>query len=102
MRHRTGRDGVVPAVKVPDKPDHLLLARVGAREAQREMRGFGTRRGEAHPFGAWDEPLHELRPAHLQLMRGAPVRTLRHLMLHGCDDRGMHVAKQERAMTAEI
>ena len=79
VRHRAGRDLVVPAVKVADEAHHLRLAGEGAREAQREMRGLGARRREAHALGARDQALDQLRPAHLELVRGAPVRALRHL-----------------------
>src|SRR3954451_16359636 len=102
MRHRAGSDRIMPAMEVADEADHLRFSRVGTREAEREMRGFGAGCREAHALGAWDEPLHQLCPAYLQLMRGAPVRALRDLMLHGCDHGRMHVAEQERTMPAEV
>jgi len=74
----------------------------GARKPQRQVRGLGAGRGEAHAPGARDQALHELGPAHLGFVRGAPVRALRHLLLHRLDHGRMRVAEQQRAMPAEI
>ena len=46
--------------------------------------------------------LHQLGPAHFHLVRGAPVRALRHLGLHRLDHGRMRVAEQQRAVPAEV
>ena len=102
MRHRTGGHLIVPAVEMADEAHHLRLGRVGARKAQREMRRLRARRREAHALGARDQPLHQLGPAHLELVRGAPMGALRHLLLHRLDHGRMGVAEQQRAVAAEI
>ena len=89
-------------MEVSDEADHLRFARVGTGEAECEVRGFRAGGREAHTFGAGNEALHKLCPAHLEFMRGAPVRALRDLLLHGCNDRRMHVPKKKRAVAAEI
>ena len=78
---RAGGHTVVPAVEVADEADHLWLAGEGARQPQRQMRGFGAGGREAHALGAGDQTVDQLRPSHFQLVRGAPVRAERHLPL---------------------
>ena len=69
MRHRAGRDLIVPAMKVTDEAHDLRLTREGAGETQRKMRSLGAGRGEPHALGAGDQALHELCPAHFGLVR---------------------------------
>src|SRR4029077_17974165 len=75
---------------------------VGTREAQRQMRGLGAGRGEAHPLGAADQSLDELSPAHLQFMASAPVRTERELAFNGSDNLRVTVTEQQRAVSPEV
>src|SRR4051795_7863419 len=102
MRHSSGCDRIMPAVEMADEADHLGFAGVCACQAQREVRGFGARRCEAHPLGAGNEALHKLRPAHFEFMRGAPGLPLCDLLLHGGYDGRLDVAEDERSVTAEI
>ena len=102
VRHGARRHAVVPAVEVADEADHLGSAGERARQPQRQVRGLGAGAGEAHHLGARHQAIDQLRPPHLQLVRGAPVRAERHLPLNGLDDGGMPVAQQQRAMAAEI
>jgi hypothetical protein len=68
MRHRPRHDLVVPAVEVADEAQHLGLAGVRAREPQRELRSLRAGGGEAHALGAGHQPMHQLGPAHFQLV----------------------------------
>ena len=66
------------------------------------MRGFGAGSRKAHALGTGDQPVDELRPPHLQLVRGAPVRAELHLALDRLHHGGMAVTQQQRAMAAEV
>ena len=72
------------------------------RETQRELRRFRARGSEAHALGRGHEPLHQLGPLHLELVRGAPMRAERRLALYRLDEWGMGVPEEQRAVAAEI
>jgi len=95
-------DVVVPAMEVADEADDLVLAGMGAGEADRHVRGFRARRGETDFLGRRDQLAHEFGPTHLELVAGTIVRPEIHLPLHGLDDGGMRMAEQHRAVTTEV
>src|SRR6185503_15792639 len=101
-RHAARRDLVVPAVEMADEPHDLRLARICARQPQREVRCLGSRGREAHAIGRWDKPLHKRGPLHFELMRRAPMGAERNLPLHRFDDRRMAVAVEQRAVTTKV
>src|SRR5438445_566903 len=102
-----------PATAPTGRPPARILASTGSSGTmpyragaplrdQRELRGLGPGAGEAHAPGRRHEPLHELGPAHLELVRGAPVRAERRLALHRLDERRMRMAEEQRAVAAEV
>ena len=102
VRGGAGRDVVVPAMEVADEAHDLVLAGMGARQADRHVRGLGARRGEAHLLGRRDQLAHQLGPAHFQLVARAVMRAEIHLALHRLDHGGMGMAQQHGAVAAEI
>jgi hypothetical protein len=76
----------------------LRPTRVGASDAQREMRRLGAGHREPCQLAARDEPVDELRPTHLELVARAHVRASRHLLLHGLHDGRVTVAEEQRAV----
>ena len=54
------------------------------------------------PLGAGDQPVDQLGPAHLQLVRRAPMRAEPHLPLDRLHDRGMAMTEQQRAVATEV
>ena len=95
-------DGVVPAVEVARELHDLRAPRVGAGQAQGEVRGLGARHGEARQLPARNEAVDQLGPADLQLVAAAHVGDARHLLLHGLDHRGMAVADEERPVAHPV
>ena len=102
MRHGARGDAVVPAVEVAGEADHFRLAGEGARQPQGEVRGFRAGTREAHALSARDQPIDELRPPHLQLVRGAPVGAERRLLANGFEHGRVAMAQEEGAVPAEV
>ena len=99
--HR-GHDAVMPAVEMAVELHHLRMPRVGARDAQGEVRRLGARHGEAHHLRGGHQLADELGPADLQLVAGAEMRAPRRLLLDRLDHRGVAVPEEERAVTHPV
>ena len=102
VRDVAGGHVVMPAVEVALETHDLVLAGVGAGEAERHVRRLGAGGGEAHALRARHHFAHDLRPAHLALVVGAGMRAVRQRLL----DRRQHfrsaVAEQQGAVAAGV
>ncbi len=95
---------VVPAVEVAGEPHDLLSAGVRPGYPQGHKGRLGPGAGELHQAAPrrGHQPRDLLRPLDLQLLAGAVVGPLPHLLQHRPGDRGVEVAQKERPVAHPV
>ena len=93
---------IVGAVEAALELEHLVASAVGPSDSEREERGLGPRRREAHLLGARHRADDFLRQLDDRLVHQHVGRPAGEVTLHGRDHRWMRVAQHHRSRAQQV